>query len=292
MRAGVIGLGAMGLPMAHNLEQAGLLRAVWNRTAARAQGQFPDPVRVATSPAELARECEFILSCVSRDEDLLEVMEALLPGVPAGLIVADASTVSSETALRAAALLRQRQAHFLDCPVSGGVEGAQQGTLSMMVGGAEEILARARPALNAVAGNIVHMGATGSGQATKAVNQLMAAGINQAVTEALAFGCALGLDMDRVIGAVSRGAAANWFLQRRGLSMLQGNFAPGFRLALHQKDLRIIERMAAQANCSLPVTERSLADYRELLEQGEGDADISVLFKLKRRLCDGTPGAE
>lgn len=276
--AGVIGLGAMGAPMALNLERAGRLQAVWNRTPGRVPETLPRERR-ADTPAALAGRCRTVLISVSRDADVLAVIEALLPGLQPGSEVIDLSTVAAETAVQAARRVAERQCAFLDCPVSGGVEGARRGSLSVMAGGDPAVLDRVRGVLDCVAGSVTHVGPVGSGQAAKAVNQLMAAGINHAVTEALAFGNALGLDMARVCRAVGRGAAANWFLEHRGTSMLQGDFRPGFRLALHHKDLEIVRAMAR--DCHLPVLERTLEDYRRLIEAGAGDQDISVLYRAK-----------
>ena len=174
------------------------------------------------------------------------MVEAIALTVIPGTLVVDMSTVSSKTAQKAAAILAKKQVAFLDAPVSGGVEGAKNGTLAMMVGGDLEALEKARPVLEALAARIIYMGATGSGQATKAVNQIMGAGINQAVTEALAFAQAQGLALDKVIDVISGGASGNWFLQHRGSTMTQGTFAPGFKLSLHHKDLKFCQRMAAQ----------------------------------------------
>ena len=276
--AGVIGMGAMGAPMAVNLERAGRLEAVWNRTPGRVPAKLL-PQRVADSPAVLAGRCQVVLISVSRDADLLEVIDALLPGLAPGSTVIDTSTVAAATAVEAAQQVATRQCGFLDCPVSGGVEGARRGTLSVMAGGDAAVLERTRAVLDCVAGTVTHIGPVGSGQSAKAVNQLMAAGINHAVTEALAFGVALGLDMDRVRQAVGGGAAANWFLEHRGASMLRGDFRPGFKLALHYKDLEIVRSMARA--CRLPMLERTLADYRHLVDSGAADQDISVLYKTK-----------
>ncbi len=283
MHTGIIGLGAMGAHMARNLAQAGHLVAVWNRTeekAVRLAGELG--VAAVASPQELARQCDLVITCVSRDADVLEVIGALLPGLAAGSIVVDTSTVSAGTARRAAALLQEAGCAFLDCPVSGGVEGARKGTLAMMAGGDPEVLERARETLSAIAANIVHMGPTGAGQATKAVNQIMAAGINQAVTEALAFGEAMGLDLDKVIEVVGSGAAGNWFLSHRGPTMVKGIFEPGFKLELHHKDLEICRQMARPH--ALPVVESTLADYAGLMDQGHGGEDISALYRSKRAL--------
>lgn len=285
MKTGVIGLGAMGAHMALNLDREGFLHSVWNRTESKAR-EIAEQTQagVAASPAELAAECELIITCVSRDADVLEVVEALTAGIKAGAVVVDTSTVNADTARRAAEILRGRQAHFLDSPVSGGVEGAKNGTLAMMVGGEEEILEKARPVLAAIGGKISYIGDSGSGQACKAVNQIMAAGINQAVTEALAFGELMGLDMDKVVDIVSTGAASNWFLDHRGKTMLAGSFAPGFKLGLHHKDLSICKAMlAGKTGVTLPVIEMTLIHYQRLMDAGYGDEDISALFRLKHR---------
>lgn len=285
---GVIGLGAMGAPMARRLAQAGLLRGVWNRTPSRAQAVAADTgVAAAESPAALARLCRLLLISVSADADLEQVIERILPGAHAGLVVVDTSTVAPATARRAAARLAERGAGFLDAPVSGGVEGARDGRLVMMVGGDAAVLESVRPALAALSARVVPMGAVGNGQAAKAVNQLMAAGINQAVSEALAFGAALHLPMDRLIEALGQGAAGNWFLAHRGATMLAGRFAPGFRVALHHKDLKLCQALARELGVSLPMIEMTLVHYQRLIDAGFGDEDISALYRHKQALFSG-----
>ncbi len=281
-RTGFIGLGAMGAPMARNLSAAGLLGYVWNRTPAKARVLGKElGVSVAATPAELARQCDIIGLCVSADQDVLDVVDALLPGLRPGTIVIDHSTVSVNTARGVAETITAKGGEFLDAPVSGGVEGAKAGTLAIMVGGNPAILERALPALEAVGGRIAHMGEVGAGQATKAVNQVLCAGINQAVTEALAFGQSLGLELEKVIDVVSRGAAGNWFLEKRGPTMIRGKFTPGFKLALHYKDLKICQSMARELGLTLEQVEKTLADYQKLLNS-HGDEDISALYQLKR----------
>ncbi len=285
MKTGVIGLGAMGAHMARNLAKVNTLEAVWNRTSSKAEALAKElGCKQTQNPADLASQCELIILCVSRDEDVLEMVNSIVDSLPTNAIVVDTSTVSSTTAETAFNILQTKNVHFLDCPVSGGVEGAKHGTLAMMVGGEENILEKTRPTLNAIAKNIVYMGSTGSGQATKAVNQMMAAGINQAVTESLAFGVTMGLEMDKVVDVVSSGAAGNWFLEHRGKTMLAGKFDPGFKLALHHKDLTICQQMAKKDNAekAWPMIEMTLIHYQKLMEQGFGDEDISSLFRLKR----------
>jgi 3-hydroxyisobutyrate dehydrogenase len=285
MKTGVIGLGAMGTPMARNLHRTGYLAAVWNRTMEKSR-QLADEldVPVAVEPAALAQNCDLVILSVSADADVMEVIEAMLPGVRAGMVVVDTSTISRETARVAATRLQKAKAEFLDAPVSGGMEGARNGTLAMMVGGDAEVLRQVRPVLDSIAGRIEHMGPVGAGQATKAVNQVMAAGINQAVSEALAFAAALELPLDKVIEVVGSGAAGNWFLTHRGPTMTRGNYEPGFRVTLHHKDLAICKQMAEQFGVALPVVEMTLIHYRRLMEAGLGDLDISALHHEKQDL--------
>lgn len=281
LRVGFIGLGAMGLPMARNLHRAGLLAGVWNRTRSQAELLAAETgVPAAATPAELAAGCDVLVTCVSADADLLAVIDAIAPALPPGAIVVDCSTVAAATAREAAALLAAHGAAFLDCPVSGGTEGAIHGTLSIMAGGDAESLESARPALEAMGSSIAHMGPVGAGQAAKATNQIMVAGINQAVTEALAFAQAQGLPMDTLIPALEKGAAGNWFLSRRGQTMIRGEFPLGFKVALHAKDLEICSRMAAELGVKLPVVEMTLLHYRRL-PASSMEQDISALFLLK-----------
>ena len=283
MKAGMIGLGAMGEGIARNLAKAGLLKCVYNRTLSKAEKLARElNVKYSISPQLLAEQVDIILICVSADEDVIHVVNTILETIKPETIVIDMSTVSNATAQKAASLLSKKQACFLDAPVSGGVEGAKKGSLAMMVGGDKSILEQTRPVLEAISSKIIYMGDTGAGQSTKAVNQIMAAGINQAVTEALAFGQAQGLDMAQVIDVVSAGAAGNWFLQHRGASMTQGVFEAGFKLALHHKDLKICQTMAKKNKCTTTVIDRTLADYEALLKQGFADEDISALYRLKR----------
>ncbi len=287
MKVGFIGLGAMGWGMAANLAKAGLLAIVWNRTAARAEAFAAEHgVEVAATPEALASACDVVLACVSADADVLEMVEALKPGLAAGSLVIDTSTISVQTAQEAARRLAEVGVEFLDAPVSGGVEGAKSGQLVMMVGGEAAVLDRVRPALEAMSKSITHMGAVGMGQATKAVNQIMAAGINQAVTEALGFGQAMGLDMDKVISVVGNGAAGNWFVNMRGPTMTRGTYEPGFKLALHHKDLSICRAMLDKLNVSLPTVEMTLHHYERLMAAGHGEEDISALYRLKREMFE------
>ena len=283
IRAGFIGLGAMGRPMAGHLQRAGLLAAVGNRSAAKTV-QLAQELGVAApaSYAELAARCDVIALCVTADVDVLAVSRDIASGAAPGTIVVDHSTVSSQTAQEAAEILRAAGCDFLDAPVSGGVEGAKSGKLSIMVGGDATALERARPVLEAYGARISHMGGVGAGQSTKAVNQVLIAGIAQAVTEGLALGEALGLDPAALLPTLGAGAAGNWFLDKRGATMLRNEFSVGFKLGLLHKDLLIVQGLARNAGTDRTIIDRSIADYAELMRQGHADDDISALIRLKR----------
>ncbi len=283
IKAGIVGLGAMGAAMAMHLADAGLLRAVWNRTRSKADALATDTgVAVADEPAQLAATCNVILTCVSADQDLLDVIGRLLPGVKPGSVVVDTSTVSPATARQVSASLLEVGAGFVDAPVSGGVEGARKGTLSVMVGGDSTNISRIRPVLEAISASVTHMGPVGSGQATKAVNQVMIAGIAEAVCEALALAEKLNLPSERLLAVVGAGAAGSWFLDHRGQTMLKNRFDVGFKLSLLLKDLQICQVLAQDLDISMPTVEAAIRDYRALVEMGDGDHDISGLIRLKR----------
>lgn len=286
--AGFAGLGAMGAPMARHLHRAGHLAAVWNRSAGKARA-LADELGVAApaTPAELAASCDVVFLCVSADDDVLSMIEASRPGLRSASIVIDTSTVAPATARKAAAMVAECGGTFLDAPLTGGVEGARNGTLSVLVGGDEAAFARMRPLLETFGKRVTRFGEVGAGQATKAVNQVMVAGIAEAVCEALALAARLGLDTDAVIDTLGNGAAASWFLDKRGRSMLAGEFATGFKLRLLHKDLGILQAMARELGAHLPTVDAARADYAQLLDTGHGDEDISALIRLKHRLAGG-----
>ncbi len=285
MNVGFIGLGTMGQHMARNLHRAGLLTGVWNRTATKSEAMAAETgCKVFASPAALAAGCEFVFTCVSADDDLLSVVAALLPGLRKGTIVADCSTVAADTARKAAARLATVGAALLDCPVSGGVEGAKNATLAIMCGGDPEIFERAKPVLLTLGKTVALLGPSGAGQATKATNQILCAGVIQVVAEAMAFAQAEGLPLDQVIDVLGKGAGSSWYFVHRAPFMARGEYPAGFRVRLHAKDLRICREMAARHGATLPVVEATLADYKQLLATGHGDEDISTIFRLKSPL--------
>jgi 3-hydroxyisobutyrate dehydrogenase len=284
-RVGFVGLGAMGSGMARNLHKHGLLRAVWSRTAGKAQALAREKGCTAVDQlSALSPLVDVIVVCVSADRDVLAVVDALLPTVRPGMIVIDCSTVSADTARSAAQRLHERGVRFLDAPVSGGVEGARDGTLAIMVGGEEQAYAEALPTLQAMGRTVTHFGPSGAGQAAKATNQIMCAGVIQAVAEAMAFAKAEGLPLDRLIDTLGKGAGSSWYFVNRAPNILRDSYPAGFRVKLHEKDLQICRDMAARHGVQLPLIEMTLLHYRRLIEQGHGDEDISTLFRLKDAL--------
>ena len=275
----------MGAGMARNLHKHGLLASVWNRTDAKAAALAQETNCLhAASLADLANACDAVVVCVSADADVLGVVDTLLPAIRPDSIVIDCSTVSADTARSAAHRLQEKSVHFLDAPVSGGVEGARDGTLAIMVGGNEDAFTRARPILAAMGKTVTHFGASGAGQAAKATNQIMCAGVIQAVAEAMAFAKSEDLPLDKLIETLGKGAGSSWYFVNRAPNIVRDSYPPGFRVRLHEKDLKICRTMAARHGVQLPLIEMTLVHYRRLVEQGHGDEDISTLFRLKDAL--------
>jgi 3-hydroxyisobutyrate dehydrogenase len=291
MRVAFVGLGAMGSNMARNLHRAGMLSGVWNRTSAKARALAAElGTQAPDSLEELARGADAVVICVSADQDVLDVVTALAPGLAPNSLVIDCSTVGAETARKAAQILHARQTEFLDCPVSGGTEGARDATLAIMAGGSEAAFARAQPILSAMGKTVTHFGPTGSGQAAKATNQIMCAGIIETVAEAMAFARAQSLPLDKIVDTLGKGAGSSWYFVHRAPNMVRGAYPAGFRVRLHAKDLGICRDMAARFGVTLPVVERMLDEYAELVSRGFGDEDISATFRLKSELFD--PGSD
>jgi len=285
MKSAFIGIGGMGHGMAANLHQAGLLTAVYNRTHDKATA-FADEfgVTAVESPADVVDKAQAIVICVSADDDVLAVIDAIADQLTDKHIVIDCSTVASDTAREAARRVGAKGAGFVDAPVSGGTEGAKKGTLSIMCGADDAVFDKARPVLDAMGANITHMGEVGTGQATKAVNQILCAGINQAVCEGLRFGAALNLPLDKVVDVVGSGAAGNWFVNHRGKTMVKDIFEPGFKLKHHHKDLGICLHMAELNGGELPLSKKTRDEYAKLMDDGHGEEDISALYRIRADL--------
>lgn len=287
MHTGFIGLGAMGVSMARNLHRAGLLVSVWNRTANKAAALADElQVAAAASPAELAAECDVVVICVSADDDLRSVIDAMLPGLRTGTRVIDCSTVASATARDCAMRVATRGASFLDCPVSGGTEGARLGTLAIMAGGSEDDFAAVRPVLEAMGKAITRFGDVGAGQAAKATNQILCAGYIRAIAEAMSFARSQDLPLTSLIDTLGKGAGSSWYFVHRAPNMVAHAYPAGFRIQLHHKDLTICRAMAAEHGATLTVVEALLADYEKLMAAGHGDEDISAVHRLTERLFD------
>jgi len=271
--------------MARNLHKAGILAAVWNRNADKARSLGSElGVAAPAGLEDFARLVDVAVVCVSADADVRSVVERMAPGLARGATLIDCSTVSADTARWAATFLGERGVGFIDAPVSGGVEGAKNGALAIMCGGDRAAFDAVRPVLAAMGKTIEHFGPSGAGQATKATNQIMCAGIIRACAEAMAFAGAHDLPLERVVSTLGAGAGSSWYFVHRAPNMVRGAYPAGFRVRLHAKDLRICHDMAARFGVQLPVVESMLAEYAQLIEQGYGDEDISATHRLKQAL--------
>jgi 3-hydroxyisobutyrate dehydrogenase len=285
MQTGFVGLGAMGAHMARSLHRAGLLTGVWNRSPEKAKALAEELKVIAFKDlAELAGNCEAVVICVSADKDLRSVIAGLDPGLNPNMIVMDCSTVAKDTVRDIHTQLAVIGVGFLDCPVSGGVEGARLATLAIMVGGDEPVFERAKPILDAMGKAVAYMGSSGAGQATKATNQIMCAGIIQIVGEAMAFAHAEGLPLKQVIDVLGKGAGSSWYFVNRAPFMANNSFPAGFRVRLHDKDLKLCRDMAAKHGATLPVTEAVISQYEQLMAAGFGDEDISAIYRLSSKI--------
>jgi 2-hydroxy-3-oxopropionate reductase len=298
---GVIGLGIMGAPMARNLLRAGFPLVVWNRTAARADALVAEGAERAGSPREVAERAGVVITMLSDSPDVEAVYRApdgVLAGVTSrgsgrsqsqaretGVVLVDMSTIAPRVARELAAEAAARGAAMLDAPVSGGDVGAQRGTLSIMVGGDAEALARVRPALEALGTRITHVGGSGAGQVVKACNQIVVGLTLEALGEALVLGSKAGVAPQAIVEALGGGLAASRVLEVRGPKLLARDFAPGFKLDLHAKDLAIVLDTARQLDVPLP----GAALVAELFEaeraRGHGEADNSTVVRALEALA-------
>lgn len=285
MNIGLIGLGTMGLPMALNLLAAGYPVTVYNRTPGRGQEAVQKGANQVGSPAAVAAQSDLVITCVSDTPDVVAVLvgeQGVIHGAKAGTIVVDMSTISPQVTRTLAAQLQERSIHFLDAPVSGGSEGAQRGTLSIMVGGDEAVLANARPVLEVLGTTITHVGEVGAGQLTKAINQVIIAGTYWAIAEGITLGLKSGLDLDQVVKAVGGGAAGSWGLTHRSQNMVTNHYPLGFRLQFHRKDLQIALDAAREMGVSLPIAAFVEQMETGLISRGFGDEDVSALARAVR----------
>lgn len=281
-KIGFIGLGIMGSGMARNLIEKGHDVTVWNRTASRAEGLAAAGATVAGSPKAVAAGCDITMICVSDTPDVETVLhgpEGLLAGLAPGDLVIDHSTISPSATIRFAGEAAEAGAAWLDAPVSGGSEGAARGTLSIMVGGDRADFERAEPYFQAFGTTITHVGPVGSGQMVKLVNQILVVGTQLAVSEALLFAEAGGLDLEKTLDAVVGGAAGSWMLANRGPQMIVRDWRPGFTIDLQQKDLRLVLDAADELGAPVPGTSLVFQLYRALQRRGLGGDGNHALVK-------------
>jgi len=280
VKVAFLGLGVMGFPMAGHLAAKGHEVVVYNRTPAKAARWTAAHKGVAAGdPAEAAKGAEIVFACLGDDPDVEAVLDAAAPAIGDGTIVVDHTTASPALARRLTGRFREAGAGFLDAPVSGGQAGAENGKLSVMCGGEAADFERARPAMEAYAARIVHVGPSGHGQLCKAVNQICIAGLVQALSEGVHFAKEAGLDLDRVYEAISGGAAQSWQMNNRMQTMAQGEFDFGFAVNWMRKDLRIALEEARSSGARLPVTALVDQFYADIQAMGGGRLDTSSLIK-------------
>jgi 3-hydroxyisobutyrate dehydrogenase-like beta-hydroxyacid dehydrogenase len=284
MKLAFIGLGVMGAPMAGHLARAGHDVTVYNRTRAKADAWVARyGGRAAATPREAARGAGIVFSCVGNDDDVRAIAtsgDGAFTGMERGAIFVDHTTASAALATEMDAQARERGLFSLDAPVSGGQSGAEQGILTVMVGGDASAFARAQPVIAHYARAVMLMGAPGAGQKTKMVNQICVAGVVQSLAEALAFALRAGLDAKQVVSVISKGAANSWQMENRGTTMVDGKFGFGFAVDLMRKDLRITIEEARRNGAELPGTALIDQFYAKLQKQGHGRLDTSSLIKL------------
>jgi 3-hydroxyisobutyrate dehydrogenase len=286
MKVAFIGMGTMGTAMALNIIKARHEVTVYNRSREKEEPVAKAGARRAGSPKEVSQEADIIITCVSDTPDVEGVVlgeNGVIHGAQTGAIVIDMSTISPSATRRMAAQLARKGIRMLDAPVSGGSEGAQKGTLTIMVGGEAEDVAQAMPVLSAMGKSITHVGPSGSGQFTKAINQVIISGVYLAVAEGLTLGLKAGLDMEKVVQALAGGAAGSWVLNFRSGNMIKNEYPLGFRVRLHRKDLGIALEAAKEMGVFLPCTALVAQIENGLMSLGYGDEDMSAMARLIRK---------
>lgn len=288
MKVGFIGLGIMGRPMALNLVKGGHEVTVWARRAESMQPLLEAGARGAESAADVAAGVEVVISMVADAPDVAEVMRDVAAGAEKagnkGLVAVDMSTIAPAAARRIGEDLAKAGVDFLDAPVSGGEVGAIAGNLSIMVGGSEAAFAKALPAFQCMGKNVVHVGAAGAGQVTKAANQIVTGMGVLAVAEAFAFAAKNGVDRSRVREALMGGFAASRILENHGQRMLDRNFKPGFKSWMHEKDLNIVMQTAHELGLCLPGSAATAQMFNAMVGSGQGEEDSIAVLKLLERL--------
>ncbi len=291
-RIGFLGLGTMGAAMAGNLARAGFSVTAWNRSPGRAPELDDQGVARADTPADVARTTDPIVICVSDTPDVEAVLfgpGGVVDGIRPGQLVIDCSTISPSATRDFEARLAAIGVALVDAPVSGGSEGAQKATLTIFCGGEAADVERARPILAAMGKTITHVGPSGSGQAVKAVNQVILAGTYIGVAEGIVLALKAGLDVQQVVGALGGGAAQSWVLANRSGRMIANDYPLGFKVALHRKDLGIALDLAREMGADLPVSTLAAAFEDALIAGDHAEDDMSALARVIRDRS-GLPG--
>ncbi len=288
---GFVGLGIMGKPMARNLLKAGYSLTVYSRQRAAVEALMADGASGAQSAREAAEEADVVIIIVTDTPDVRQVIlgqEGILEGIQSGKVIIDMSTISPTVTREIAQTAETKGVHLLDAPVSGGEGGAIAATLSIMVGGEEDVFQSCLPIFRAMGKNITHMGPSGTGQLTKLCNQIAVAVTNLAMSEALVFGAKAGVNLEKMQQAISAGAAGSWQLSNLAPRILQRDFAPGFMVKLQQKDLRLVLQEAEHLQLPLPATSLVHNLFHALEASGAGDEGTHALVKV----LEGLAGVE
>ncbi|MET3466316.1 NAD(P)-dependent oxidoreductase [Variovorax atrisoli] len=279
-----LGLGVMGGPMAGHLAKAGHRVTVYNRTAAKAQAwadEFGPPGRHAATPREAADGADIVFCCVGNDDDLRSVVlgdDGAFAGMKKGAVLVDHTTASADVARELSKAAQALGLHFIDAPVSGGQAGAQNGALTVMCGGDAAVFERIKPVAMAFSRAVTLLGESGAGQLAKMVNQIAIAGLVQGLSEAIAFGQRAGLDMEAVLGVISKGAAQSWQMENRGKTMIEGKFDYGFAVDWMRKDLGLVLDEAKRNGARVPVTALVDQFYGDVQQAGGRRWDTSSLI--------------
>ena len=285
MKIAYLGMGTMGSPMAINLLKAGYDVTVYNRTASKTADAVAEGAKQAETPQEASDGADVVITNVSDTADVRNIVlgeKGAVHSMKAGSILIDNSTISPIVTKEIAEQLAEKGVEMLDAPVSGGSEGAQKGTLSIMVGGKKEVLEKAMPLLEAMGKSITHVGDIGSGQVTKAINQTILAGIYSSVAEGMVLGMAAGVDIYAALNAVSGGAAGCWVLDNRAKNMIENDYPLGFRTRLFAKDLGIALETSKAVGVSMPVAAYVEQISTSIMKRGLGDEDVSNLARIVR----------
>ncbi|MGJ7505030.1 NAD(P)-dependent oxidoreductase [Variovorax sp. ZT5P49] len=283
-----LGLGVMGGPMAGHLAKAGHSVTVYNRTSAKAQAwasEFGPPGRHATTPREAAAGADIVFCCVGNDDDLRSVVlgdDGAFAGMKKGAVLVDHTTASADVARELSKAAQALGLYFIDAPVSGGQAGAQNGALTVMCGGDAAAFERIKPVAMAFSRAVTLLGESGAGQLAKMVNQIAIAGLVQGLSEAIAFGQRAGLDMEAVLGVISKGAAQSWQMENRGKTMIEGKFDYGFAVDWMRKDLGLVLDEAKRNGARVPVTALVDQFYADVQQAGGRRWDTSsLIIRLK-----------